>query len=158
MCFLSTVTDHVKSGLYYDVLNVLSTQCNFTYDLYKRLDNVYAKVYANGSTGGMIRSVVDGDVDIVGTSLGLLIERMDFLDFLPVISFWKPTIFVKNEHNLIVSWSMFLQPFSGMLWIALIALSIAFAVSIFIQQLLDSPRSMSLVTLQKVRTLNCKRR
>jgi hypothetical protein len=65
--------NNVVSGMFYDILQIMSIKLNFTFSLYKRKDGNWGSIYEGlhngtiiGSTG-MIHSIINGQADMIGS-------------------------------------------------------------------------------------------
>ena len=69
--------------MFFDVLKLLEKKVNFTTSLLKRLDGNWGKFnHENGTWNGMIKSLLDGEADLIATSLTVNPERFAVVDHL----------------------------------------------------------------------------
>ena len=89
------VTNFV-SGTYYDLIRIMAQELNFTVSFYKRKDNIWGN-FVNGTWTGMFDNLVNGNADMIATSLTRTIDRNLGADFMPDISAEADAIFIKTQ-------------------------------------------------------------
>ena len=120
------VTD-ITYGPYKEHLDYLSQELNFTYTLYKRKDGVWSHLNSNNQVEGMLGDVANGNAEMVATSLTFVLWRMDFVTYLPALSFDNYAIFIRDQVQDDTNWMTYLKPFSTDLWLTLLLVALVMA-------------------------------
>ncbi|XP_033629311.1 glutamate receptor ionotropic, NMDA 1-like isoform X1 [Asterias rubens] len=108
------------SGFCIDLLNSLSKELNFTFDLHSVYDNQFGNYEKINGTekrwNGMIGEILDGKADMIMAPLTITNERARFVDFSKPYKYQGLTILVKKmEMN--TNLLSFMRPFEISLWI-----------------------------------------
>ncbi len=113
------ITNEPLGGLYYELLNILQKNLNFTaklvYQKNVQFGSYGAKV--NGSWNGLIGMVERKEVDFLAASVSLLEKRFEILDFAWPVSFFTPTFYVPRKHLERREWLAFMYPLKAEVWI-----------------------------------------
>ena len=118
-------------GLFHDILKALGSQMNFTWSLYRRHDTVWGTHDpVTNQTNGIVKSVVEGRVDMAAAPLTITGERSTVLNYLIPMGKETYTVFIRNPDQQAVSWTLFVDPFKRELWIFLICAAFVLALAI----------------------------
>jgi len=76
------------SGVVWDLLTLLSTTANFTFDLSLQADGEYGVPQADGSWNGAVGALIAGKADLVAAALSVTYERAKVIDYtMPFIQY-----------------------------------------------------------------------
>lgn len=122
------------SGLFFEVLQLLEKELNFTAMVYKRKDSVWGGPDPKLPTGwnGMVSNLLDNSADIIVGSLTMTSTRFEAVDYLIPIGMETYAIFIKAVDNEDISWQTYGKPLKRYTWMALVLLAVVFASFIFI--------------------------
>ena len=139
----------IVSGSYKNVLSHLEKSLNFSTKLYKRKDGVWGmpKIMPNGSIylEGMLKSITESHVDMIGATISMIPSRLDFVDYLVPMSQTYMALFIVNNDNLNnIDWTVYLAPFSIRLWLIIVASAFCFMIIISIMECLYNVEMVSL--------------
>ncbi len=126
------VSDWIDGGMYYQIFLELSRDLNFTFDLYKRLDDVWGTVVDENTTTGIVNSIADGNGDIGVTDFAIMNNRLQRIAYLPVINDYIPSIFIRSFQPEAFTWALLIYPLSGLLWLVIIVTSLIISTWFFI--------------------------
>ena len=112
---LESVDPDNVAGLFHDFMILMERELNITTQRYRRKDQTWGG-YVNGQSDGMVKTIVDGQADIIATSLTQSPNRSRVLNFMWPIGTETYALFVKRITEEEIAWTVFLQPFSYSLW------------------------------------------
>ena len=130
---------NIASGSYKNALSYLEQSLNFSTKLYKRKDGVWGmpKIMPNGSThlSGMLKSITESHIDMIGASFSILQSRLDYVDYLVPMSQTHASLFIANNNKFdMIDWTVYLTPFSICSWLIIITSAIIFMITISIME------------------------
>ena len=139
---------NIVSGSYKNALSYLEKALNFSTKLYKRKDGVWGmpKIMSNGSThlNGMLKSITESHIDMIGASLSILQLRLNYVDYLVPMSQTHASLFIKNNDKFnMIDWSVYLTPFSIWSWLIIIISAMIFMFIISIMEWLFNVEMVS---------------
>ena len=97
-------------GINVDILDIMKSTINFTYEMIERQDSVFG-AYENGTWTGLIGSIQHGEADFSISDLSVTQERSRAVDFTIGIVMDSNKLFVKKPRRS-VSWTTFMDAFS----------------------------------------------
>ncbi len=135
----------LSSGVYIDIGHSLAKDFNFSLSIYKRKDGVWGHVIGNNTVTGILSNLQDGSADLVLAGYGMLLFRLPFVNYLPVITTNMPDLFIRNDPVEAMNWSLIFKPFGIDVWTMLVLSAFVYAVIFY---WINS--SKSLVSLKRI--------
>ena len=139
----SLETLDVTYGLFYDVLKLMKKSLNFTTTLTRRFDGNWGKKDKNGTWNGMVKSLLDGEADLIATSLTVNKDRYEAVDFLFPIGKESYAIYIGNPDQADIDWNIYRYPFSNVSWICMFCSVFVLAALLFGTEYLFIRRGLS---------------
>ncbi|KAL4240267.1 Glutamate receptor ionotropic [Mactra antiquata] len=125
------MVNYCCTGLCVDLLKILSVRMNFDYEMYEVEDREWG-IEENGTWSGLIKSMLDGNADMVITSIKINHQRATAMDFSTPFLETGITIMVALRKGAI-SATAFLEPYDYPSWCLILVFSVhATGASIFI--------------------------
>ncbi|CAL1283905.1 unnamed protein product [Larinioides sclopetarius] len=119
-------------GYAIDLLNALAENLHFTYEINPVKDGSYGKRMDSGEWNGMVGEVMRGEVDLAIADLTITTERIQGVDFtLPFMQTGISILFKKPTQK-VTSLFSFLLPFSGEVWLLVMAAYTFISISYFL--------------------------
>ena len=130
------VTNQVY-GLYFDILQSLQKELNFTTKLYKRKDKVlgFPTKSKNGSLvpNGALENMYEKSADFILASMFIHADRAHFVDFLDPLKITHYGIYIsKIMLRDQVDYHTFLRPFSSGVWMAWVSCNLTFVIFVLL--------------------------
>ena len=115
-------------GVYHDILIILEKQLNFSTILYKRKETAWGSIrpLKNGSYAatGIVGDVFLGRTDIAVTSLIIVQDRANHVDYLIQLTDYSSGLYVqKNAKEELMDLNTFTAPFTLNVWLLLLTVS-----------------------------------
>ncbi|XP_077980092.1 glutamate receptor ionotropic, NMDA 2B-like [Glandiceps talaboti] len=120
------------SGYCIELLQILSRDLKFTYDLYLVDDDLYGVRYDNGSWNGIVRDLIDGKADAAVAAVKMSTERFKVVDFSVPFMDVGVAVLVPKSSGVVLPHA-FLAPFDIALWVIVLVVTLnVAAVSVFV--------------------------
>ncbi len=145
---LLTQVTGLVSGMFHDIMVAFMDNLNFTIRYYNRFDEGWGSFDPeSGEWGGMVRSLVDGEADMINSGLTISIERSNAVRFLPPIISDVYTFAIKRPDGKAINWLTLFNIFKPELWTVLVLVALLatlFKLGVFLvrsskSKVLDNP-------------------
>ena len=121
------------AGVNYDLSVALAKQCNFTLS-FEKID-VYGALQEDGSWTGLMKKLINKDLDIGIADLSITFERANEIDFSIGIHNSEYALFMKIKTSEPLRWETFTEGFSSGFWYCLVTLVISLTIFLCIMKL-----------------------
>eukprot|EP00795_Rhopilema_esculentum_P009215 gene9215-16892_t len=128
----SQLGNEAFQGFCKDLIDKLSKDLNFTYQMYIVTPGNYGGSSSNGTSNGMIRDLIRKDADIAIGSLTITAEREKAIDFTKPFMDFTMSLIMKKPPEAEVNFFTFLLPFQLELWLSVLAMIAAAGFSLYI--------------------------
>ncbi|CAD5124605.1 DgyrCDS12875 [Dimorphilus gyrociliatus] len=107
-------------GIAMDLLHFVSSDLNFTFDLFLPPDGKWGGI-VNGRWDGMVRELIEDRGDAIFGAFSHTAERQEVIDYSSPFNYVRPSLIFKNHLNDVLKPKsfLFLKPFSSAVWIIL---------------------------------------
>ena len=116
------------SGIFMEILLILSKDLNFNFTLKRRTDESWGRRFKNEqnqiSWNGMIGSLLEKKADFIAASLTMRQVRQKVIDYLIPIGTETRALFIKRKHPEELAWRSYFYPFSYAIWPILFGLTL----------------------------------
>ncbi|KAM8924393.1 glutamate receptor ionotropic, delta-1 [Pelodytes ibericus] len=129
-------------GFSIDVLDALSQNLGFKYEIYQVPDGKYGHQLANGSWNGMIGELINKRADIAVSAITITPERESVVDFSKRYLDYSVGILIKKPEERINIFSLF-APFDFAVWACIAAVIPVVGVLIFVLNRIQAVRAQS---------------
>ncbi|XP_053306595.1 glutamate receptor ionotropic, delta-1 isoform X2 [Spea bombifrons] len=129
-------------GFSIDVLDALSQNLGFKYEIYQVPDGKYGNQLANGSWNGMIGELINKRADIAVSAITITPERESVVDFSKRYLDYSVGILIKKPEERINIFSLF-APFDFAVWACIAAVIPVVGVLIFVLNRIQAVRAQN---------------
>lgn len=111
--------DQVIAGMFAEIGSKLAKDMNFRLQYFVRWDYSWGRRLTNGTWTGLVGNLLDDDVDFIGTSLTLTLERFSVIDFALPLGKETFALFISRKPSEEYAWFSYFLPFKNQLWLFL---------------------------------------
>ena len=130
------------AGVNYDLSVELAKECNFTLS-FEKID-VYGAEQKNGSWTGLMKKLINKDLDIGIADLSITFERAQQIDFSVGIHDSEYSLFMKIKTSEPLRWETFTEAFSNGFWFCLFTLIISLTIFLSIMKFSSNGKILKL--------------
>ena len=130
------------AGVNYDLSVELAKECNFTLS-FEKID-VYGAEQKNGSWTGLMKKLINKDLDIGIADLSITFERAQQIDFSVGIHDSEYALFMKIKTSEPLRWETFTEAFSNGFWFCLFTLIISLTIFLSIMKFSSNGKILKL--------------
>ena len=130
------------AGVNYDLSVALAKECNFSLS-FERID-VYGAEQKDGSWTGLMKRLINKEIDIGIADLSITFERAEQIDFSVGIHDSEYALFMKIKTSEPLRWETFTEAFSNGFWFCLFTLIISLTIFLSIMKFSSNGKILKL--------------